>query len=32
MQDPEHYDGSEKNMGQTTTDAMIQSQHDCIVV
>ena len=27
-----NFDGSEKNMGQKTTDAMVQSQHDCMVV
>ena len=32
MQDLEHSDGSEKNKDQTTTDAMVQSQHDCLVV
>ena len=28
----EHSDGSEKDMGQETTDAVVQSQHDCMVV
>ena len=32
MQNLEHSDESEKYMGQKTTDAMVQSQHDCIVV
>ena len=32
MQNPEHCDGSEKDMGQKTTEAMIQSQNDCMVV
>ena len=25
-------DGSEKDIGQKTTDALVQSQHDCMVV
>ena len=32
MQNLEHSDGSEKDMGQKTTDAMVQSQHDWMVV
>ena len=32
MQNLEHSDGSGKNMGQKATDAMVQSQHDCMVV
>ena len=32
MQNLEQSDGSEKDMGQKTTDAMVQSQHDCMVV
>ena len=32
MQNPEHSDGSEKDMGQEMTDAMDQSQHDCMLV
>ena len=32
MQNSEHSDGSEKDMGQKTTDAMVQSQHDCMDV
>ena len=32
MKDLEHSDGSEKDMGQKTTDAMFQSQRDCMVV
>ena len=32
MQNLEHSDGGEKNMGQTTTDGIVQSQHDCTVV
>ena len=32
MQSPEHSDGSGKNMGLKTTNAVVQSQHDCIVV
>ena len=32
MQNLEHSDGNEKDMGQKTTDAMVQSQHDCMVV
>ena len=27
-----HSDGSDESMGQKTTDAMVQSQHDCMVV
>ena len=32
MQNLEHSDESEKDMGQKTTDAMVQIQHDCMVV
>ena len=32
MQNLEHSDVSEKDMGQKTTDAMVYSQHDCMVV
>ena len=32
MQEIEHSSGKEKNMGQMTTDAMVQSQHDGLVV
>ena len=32
MQNLEHSDGREKDMGQKTTDALVQSQHDCMVV
>ena len=32
MQNFEHSDGGEKDMGQKTTDAMVQSQHDCMVI
>ena len=32
MQILEQSDGSEENMGQETTDAMAQSQHDFMVV
>ena len=32
MQNPEHCDGSEKDMDQKTTEAKIQSQNDCMVV
>ena len=32
MQKFEHSDGSEQDMGQKTTDAMVQSQHDCMLV
>ena len=32
MQNLEHSDGSEEKMGQETTDAMVLSQHDCMVV
>ena len=32
MQNLEQSIGSEKDMGQMTTDAMVQSQHDCMVV
>ena len=32
MQNLEHSDGTEKNKGKKTTDAMVQSQHDCMVV
>ena len=32
MQDSEHSDGSEKDMGKKTTDATVPSQHDCMVV
>ena len=32
MKNLEHSDGSEKYMGQKTTDAMVPSQHDCMVV
>ena len=32
MQDSERYDGSEKDMGKETTDAMVWSQSDCMVV
>ena len=31
MQNFEHSDGSEKDKGQRTTDAMVPSQHDCMV-
>ena len=32
MQSLESSDGGEKNSGQKTTVAMVQSQHDCMVV
>ena len=32
MQTFEHSDGCEENMCQKTTDAMVKSQHDCLVV
>ena len=32
MQNLEHSDGSEKDMGQKTIDGMAQSQHDCMVI
>ena len=32
MQDSKHSDGSEKDMGKKTIDAMVQSLHDCMVV
>ena len=32
MQNIEHSNGSEKDMGQKTTDAMVQSRHDCMIV
>ena len=32
VQNLEPCDGSIENMGQKTTDAMVQSQHDCLVV
>ena len=32
MQDSEHSDGIEKDKGKKTTDAMVYSQHDCMVV
>ena len=32
MKNLENSDGSKKDMGQKTTDAMIQCQHDCMVV
>ena len=32
MQDSEHSDGIEKDIGKKTTDAMVYSQHDCMVV
>ena len=32
MQNLEHSDGSEEKMGQETTDDMVLSQHDCMVV
>ena len=32
MQNLEHSDGSEEIMDQKTTDAMVPSQHDCMVV
>ena len=32
MRNLEHSNESEKDMGQKTTDAMFQSQHDCMVV
>ena len=32
MPNLEHSDGSEKDMGQKMTDALVQSQHDCMVV
>ena len=32
MQNLEHSDGSEKDMGQKTTDAMVQNKRDCMVV
>ena len=31
MQNLEHSDAIEQNMGQKATDAMVQSQHDCLV-
>ena len=32
MKNLEHTDESEKDLDQKTTDAMVQSQHDCMVV
>ena len=32
MQNLKHSDGSEKDVGQNTTDALVQSQHDCMVI
>ena len=32
MQNLEHSDVSDKNLGQTTTDAVVQSQHDYMLV
>ena len=32
MQSSKHSDGSEEDMGKKTIDAMVQSQHDCMVV
>ena len=32
MQNLKFSDGSEENMGQKTTDARVQSQHDCMIV
>ena len=32
MQSSKHSDGSEEDMGEKTIDAMVQSQHDCMVV
>ena len=32
VQNVEHSDGSKEDMGQETTDEMVQSQHDCMVV
>ena len=32
MQNLDHFDGRKENMGLKTTDAMVQSQHDCLVV
>ena len=32
MQDFDHSDGSEKDNGQKTSDALVQRQHDCMVV
>ena len=32
MQNLEQSDGSEKYLGQKTTDTMVQIQHDCMVV
>ena len=32
MQNLEHPDGGEKDMDQKTTDAVIQSQHDWMVI
>ena len=32
MQNLENSDGSENDTGQKTYDAMVQSQHDCMVV
>ena len=32
MQNLEHSDGSEENMGQKTTDTLVQRQNDCLVV
>ena len=32
MQNFEHSDGSEKDMSQKMTDAMVQSQHDCMLL
>ena len=32
MQNLEHSDGNDNDMGQKTTDAMVQNQHDCMVV
>ena len=32
MQNLENSDGSEKDKGQKTTDAMVQGQHDCMVL
>ena len=32
MQNLERSDGKKENMGQKTTDAMVQSQHGCLIV
>ena len=32
MQNIEHSDGSKENMSQKTSAALVQSQHDCLMV